>query len=356
LPDLNGTEVLQEIIKLKPTLPVIMISGFGTLKDAVQATKIGAYDFLEKPLEREKILLAVRNALGYERMEREITLLKQEALKKYQMVGFSESMRKIFNLIDEISHSDATVLITGESGVGKELVARAIHNKSKRKEKPFIKINCAAMPDTLIESELFGHEKGAFTGATTQKKGKLEIAHKGTLFMDEIGDLSLSAQAKLLRFIQESELERVGGTQTIKVDVRTITATNKNLEDEITKSNFREELFYRLNVINIYVPPLRERKEEVPVLADYFLEKYCDENGVPKKYLVAEAIEFLKSLEWKGNIRELENLLERASILIKSQEIKSIDLRRITEEKSKPKSPDKKNLGMQPKSSKKILS
>jgi two-component system nitrogen regulation response regulator NtrX len=345
LPGINGIEVLKKIKEIKPTIPVIMISGLAQIKDAVEATKIGAYDFLEKSsFDKDKFLTLIRNALGYERMEREITLLKEEALKKYQMVGFSEPMQKIFSLIDEISHSDATVLITGESGVGKELVARAIHNKSKRKESSFVKINCAAMPDTLIESELFGYEKGAFTGAVAQKKGKLENAHNGTLFLDEIGDLSLSAQAKLLRFIQEGEFERVGGAQTIKVDVRIITATNKNLKDEIINNNFREDQFYRLNVINIYVPPLRERKEEISALADYFLEKYCDENGVPKKYMTIEAIEFLKSLEWKGNVRELENLIERTSILVKAQEIKPQDLIHITQEKSRPVLPDKKTL------------
>ena len=344
LPDINGIEVLKEIIKIKPSLPVVMISGFGSIDHAVNATKIGAYYFLEKPPEREKVLLTVRNALERDKLEREITLLREEALKKYQMVGFSEPMQKIFKLIDDVAISSASVLIAGESGVGKELVARAIHNKSKRKDEPFVKINCAAMPDTLIESELFGYEKGAFTGATTQKKGKLEHAHNGTLFMDEVGDLSLPAQAKLLRFIQEGEFERVGGTATIKVDVRIIAATNKSLKDEITKKNIREDLYYRLNVINIYVPPLRERKEEIPALADHFLQSYCQENGVPKKYLSPEATEFLKNVTWHGNVRELENLIERASILIKSQEIKPKDLMQIMEEKRKIAIQGKKTL------------
>ena len=332
MPDINGIEVLKEITKLKPSLPVIMISGFGTIKDAVQATKIGAYDWLEKPVEREKILLTVRNALEKERMQREIVLLREEALKKYQMVGISEPIKKIFALIDDIAKTNASVLITGESGTGKELVARAIHNKSNRKEASFIKINCAAIPENLIESELFGYEKGAFTDAKTLKKGKLELADKGTLFLDEIGDLGISAQAKLLRFLQEGDFERLGGTGTIKVDVRIIAATNKNLKEEINKHKFREDLYYRLNVININVPPLRERTEDIPYIADYFLEIYCEENGVSKKILTSEAIDFLKNEPWKGNIRELENLIERVSILVKSNEIKPKDLLPMTSE------------------------
>ena len=333
LPDMNGIEVLKELINDKPSLPVIMISGFGTIKDAVQATKIGAYDWLEKPVEREKILLTVRNALEKERMQREITILKEEALKKYEMVGVSEPIRKIFALIDDIAKTSATVLITGESGVGKELVARAIHNKSNRQKEPFVKINCAAIPENLIESELFGYEKGAFTDAKAQKKGKLEIADKGTLFLDEIGDLGLSAQAKLLRFLQEAEFQRLGSTETIKVNVRIVAATNKNLVKEIEQKRFREDLYYRLNVIGIYVPSLRERKEDIPFLADHFLDKYCEENGVPKKNITAEAIDFLKNQPWKGNIRELENLIARALILVKSDEIKPKDLLPMTESK-----------------------
>ncbi len=332
LPDINGLEVLKKMKNEKPDLAVVMITGFGSIKDAVTATKIGAYDFLEKPSDREKILLTVRNALEKERMQREIVFLREEALKKYQMVGISEPIKKIFALIDDIAKTNASVLITGESGTGKELVARAIHNKSSRKESPFVKINCAAIPENLIESELFGYEKGAFTDAKAQKKGKLEIADKGTLFLDEIGDLGISAQAKLLRFLQEGDFERLGGTETIKVDVRIIAATNKNLSEEINKHKFREDLYYRLNVINISVPPLRERTEDIPYIADYFLEKYCEENGVSKKILTSEAIDFLKNEPWKGNIRELENLIERASILVKSNEIKSKDLLPMTPE------------------------
>ncbi|MDH5186976.1 MAG: sigma-54 dependent transcriptional regulator [candidate division WOR-3 bacterium] len=329
LPDLNGIEVLKEIIKEKPDLPVIMISKYGTIKHAVLATKIGAYDWLVKPVDQETMLLTIRNALEKEKLQRELALLKEEALKKYQMIGVSEPIIKIFNLIEEIARSDVTVLITGESGVGKELVARAIHNKSNRNDEPFIKINCAAIPENLIESELFGYEKGAFTGAVAQKKGKLEIADKATLFLDEIGDLSPSAQAKLLRFLQEGEFERLGSTETIKVNVRIIAATNKNLLEEIEKRNFRADLYYRLNVMSIFVPPLRERKDDILVLADYFLDKYCAEDGVPKKILTPPAIDFLKNLPWKGNVRELENLIARASILVKSHEIKQNDLMKL---------------------------
>jgi two-component system nitrogen regulation response regulator NtrX len=335
LPDINGLKVLKKIKEEKPYLPVVVITGFGTIKDAVLATKIGAYDFLEKPSDREKILLTIRNALEMEKMQREITLLREETLKKYQMVGVSEPMKKIFALIDDVAKTNATVLITGESGVGKELVARAIHNKSYRQREPFVKINCAAIPENLIESELFGHEKGAFTDAKTQKKGKLEIADKGTLFLDEIGDLSLSAQSKLLRFLQEGEFERLGGNETIKVDVRIIAATNKNLLKEIEEKRFRDDLYFRLNQIPIYIPPLRERVEDIPHLADYFLTKYCEEYGVPKKTLTPQALDYLKNQPWKGNIRELENLIIRAVILIRSNEINSQDLLIITQEPTK---------------------
>uniref|UniRef100_A0A7C3Z3Z3 Sigma-54-dependent Fis family transcriptional regulator n=1 Tax=candidate division WOR-3 bacterium TaxID=2052148 RepID=A0A7C3Z3Z3_UNCW3 len=331
LPDINGLEVLKRIKEEKPDLVVIMITGFGTIKDAVSAIKIGAYDFFEKPSDREKILLTIRNALEKERMQREIALLREEALKKYQMVGVSEPIKKIFALIDDIAKTNATVLITGESGVGKELVARAIHNKSNRQREPFVKINCAAIPENLIESELFGYEKGAFTDAKTQKKGKLETADKGTLLLDEIGDLGLPAQAKLLRFLQEGEFERLGGNETIKVGVRIITATNKNLLNEIEKKRFREDLYFRLNQIPIYIPPLRERVEDIPYLADYFLTKYCEEYGVPKKILTPQALDYLKNQPWKGNIRELENLIIRAVLLVRSNEISPRDLLTITQ-------------------------
>jgi len=245
------------------------------------------------------------------------------------MIGVSQAMAKVFSLIEDSAPKKVSILITGESGVGKELVARAIHNRSERKDNPFVKINCAAMPETLIESELFGYEKGAFTGASTQKKGKLEVADNGTLFLDEIGDMGLQAQAKLLRFLQEGEFERLGSTRTLKVDVRVIAATNKKLDAEIQSQKFREDLFYRLNVINIFVPPLRERKDDIPALIDFFIEDICEEHGVPIKTLTQDAIEFLKNQQWKGNIRELRNVIERAVILIKSTEITSSDFNRV---------------------------
>ena len=345
LPDISGLDVLKETVKLKPALPVIMISGQGTIETAVQATKLGAYDFLVKPVERERILLAVRNALERDQMRREVTMLKEEALRKYQMVGLSEPMQKIMRLIEEIASSRVPVLVTGESGGGKELVARAIHLRGDWKDRPFVKLNCAAIPENLIESELFGYEKGAFTGALTQKKGKLELAHNGTLFLDEVGDLSLSSQAKLLRFLQEAEFERVGGTAVLKVDVRIISATNKDLNEEIRQKRFRDDLFYRLNVIHIHVPPLRERKDDIPALADFFLEKQCEEIGVPKKTLTPQAMEFLQGLSWeRNNIRELENLIKRASILVKSLEIAPRDLSYMMETSSKTMTVEKKTM------------
>ena len=327
LPDMDGTQVLEAILRRKPSLPVVMISGQGSIQDAVRATKLGAYDFLEKPAEREKMLLAARNALERDRMRRELSELREESLRRYQMVGSSPAMLEIFQKIDEIAPTRAPVLVTGESGGGKELVARAIHAKSDRSARAFVKLNCAAIPETLIESELFGYEKGAFTGALTQKKGKLEVAHEGTLLLDEVGDLSLSSQAKLLRFLQENEFERLGATTTMHVDVRVISATNKNLRQEIAEKRFREDLYFRLNVIHIHVPPLRERKDDIPSLADHFLGQQCDENGVPKKQLTPEAVEFLKSADWAhNNARELENLMKRAAILVKAQDITPRDL------------------------------
>jgi two-component system nitrogen regulation response regulator NtrX len=332
LPGINGIEALKKIKEIKPNLPVIMISGLAQIKDAVEAKKIGAYDFLEKSsFDRDKFLTLIRNALEREYLERKVILLKEEVLKRYQMIGVSQAMSKVFNLVEDAAPKKVSILITGESGVGKELVARAIHNRSDRKDNSFVKINCAAMPDTLLESELFGYEKGAFTDAKTQKKGKLEIADNGTLFLDEIGDMSLPAQAKLLRFLQEGEFERLGSTMTTKVDVRIIAATNKKLEKEISEQKFREDLLYRLNVINIYVPRLRERKEDIPELANYFISEACAEYGVSVKTLTPDAIEFLKNQYWKGNIRELKNVMERVVILIKSSEINSSNLVRVME-------------------------
>ncbi len=332
LPDMNGIEVLKKIKKYKPFLPVIIISGYGTIKDAVAATKAGAYDFLEKgSFDKNKFILLINRAIEKERIEKQIIHLKEELLKKYQMVGISESMKGVFNLIDDTARKKVSILITGESGVGKELVARAIHNHSNRKDKNFIKINCAAIPKELIESELFGYEKGAFTDAKEQKKGKLEIAEEGTLFLDEVGDMGIPAQAKLLRFLQEGEFERLGSTKTIQVDVRIIAATNKVVEKEIAENNFREDLYYRLNVVHIHIPPLRERTEDIPALVDYFLDIICEEYGLPKKALTPDAIDFLKRQTWKGNCRELRNVIERAVIMIRPTQITAKEIIRLIE-------------------------
>jgi two-component system, NtrC family, nitrogen regulation response regulator NtrX len=343
LPDINGLEVLKQIKKSKPTIPVIIISGYGTIKDAVAATKEGAYDFLEKSnFDKNKFILLIKRAAEKERIEKQVSILKEELLKKYQMVGISKPIRRVFELIEDTATKKVGILITGESGVGKELVARAIHNRSERKDKTFIKINCAAIPKELIESELFGYEKGAFTDAKLQKKGKLEMADAGSLFLDEIGDMSMSAQSKLLHFIQDGVFERLGSTETHIVDVRIIAATNKNLENEINELRFREDLFYRLNVVHIHIPPLRERLEDIPVLAEHFLDTVCEEYGVPQKSLTTDAVDFLKRQNWKGNIRELRNVIERSVILIRSIKINSNDLIKVMEiDDSKIKSDSK---------------
>jgi DNA-binding NtrC family response regulator len=357
LPDINGIELSKKIIEVKPLLPVIMISENGIIKDELQVIETGVYDWLRTPLNKEDVLITVRNALEKQKLQKEfaalkedtaylkkvllsqykkeIIALKEETEKKYRMVGVSGTIRKIFDIIDEVAKPNASILVLGESGVGKELVARMIHNKSRRKDEPFIKLNCAAIPETLIESELFGYEKGAFTDAREQKKGKLEVADKGFLFLDEVGDMSLPAQAKLLRFLQEGEFERLGSNKIIKVNVRIVAATNKKLEKEIEEKRFREDLFYRLNVINIYIPPLRERKDDIPTMADYFLTVICDEQGVPKKSLTPDAIEYLKNQPWRGNGRELRNVMERSVILIKSAEINSNDVMKIQESEEK---------------------
>jgi two-component system nitrogen regulation response regulator NtrX len=281
----------------------------------VEATKLGAFDFLEKPLEREKLLLTIRNALEQKKLTDENRELRLRFAKDYEMVGKSEAIKEIWKGIEKAAPTTATIFITGESGVGKELVARAVHETSPRRRERFVQVNCAAIPDDLIESELMGHEKGAFTGATERKIGKFELADKGTLFLDEIGDMSLKTQAKLLRALEEGEVERIGGNRLIKVDTRVIAATNKDLKEEIKKGNFREELFYRLNVVPIYVPPLRERREDIPILVDYFTGIFCQENNFKKKGYTREAIQALISFHWPGNVRELKNTVERLLIL-----------------------------------------
>ncbi len=313
LPDGDGLDVLTQIAKRSETLPVIMMSGHGTIETAVKATRLGALDFLEKPIGSDRLFVAVANALRLRRAEEENRVLRAEA-GRFAMIGHARSMAALFETVRRAAPSEGRVFITGENGTGKELVARAIHENSKRRSGPFVKVNCAAVPHDLIESELFGHERGAFTGAVATRRGKFEAANGGTLFLDEIGDAPLPLQAKLLRVLQEGELERVGGTQTIKVDVRVLAATNKDLKAEIAAQRFREDLFYRLNVVAIRVPALRERKEDIPDLVSFFLEEACRQNG-KKLTLTAGAIAAFASYDYPGNVRELRNLVERLAIL-----------------------------------------
>jgi two-component system nitrogen regulation response regulator NtrX len=326
LPDLDGLEVLRRIKSEDPDLPVIMISAHGTIPTAVEAIKLGAYDFIEKPPVPERLLLLVEHAFNEQRLKRENINLRRELGERYEIIGESKPMRLLYEQIIRVAPTNGRVLITGETGTGKELVARAIHRNSRRANGPFIKVNCAAIPEELIESELFGHEKGAFTGAISTKVGKFEQAHGGTLFLDEIGDMSLSTQAKVLRTLQENEIQRVGGGKVIKVDVRVIAATNKDLEKEIREGRFREDLFYRINVIPLHVPPLRERKEDIPLLTDHFIRQFCRENGKRLKSISPEALKLLQRYDWPGNVRELRNIIERLIIMVEGDEISAEDV------------------------------
>lgn len=327
LKKMDGLETLTRIRELSPELGVIMISGHGTIETAVKATRLGAINFIEKPLSLDKLLLEVRQALKHLALERENRDLRQKVRLRYQMVGSSRAMLELNEVIATAGPSNARVLISGESGTGKELVAREIHRHSNRARRSFVEVNCAAIPEDLIESELFGHEKGAFTHAVKRKRGKFELAHGGTLFLDEIGDMSLNTQAKVLRVLEEGRIERVGGTQSIQVDVRIIAASNKNLHKEISENRFREDLFYRLNVIPIHLPPLRDRKRDIRDLSNYFLEYFCREYGKPLKKVADEAMKVLESYSWPGNIRELRNEVERLVIMTPVVEVKSLHLR-----------------------------
>ncbi len=324
LPDKSGMEVLKSIHEDFPIIPIIVISGHGDIRMAVEAMKLGAFDFIEKPLSTERILTSIKNALKIKELQIENLNLRAK-VSEIKFVGKSKIIKDILSSLDRIASSDASVLITGENGTGKELIARIIHNKSNRRNYPFVGINCAAIPETLIESELFGYEKGAFTGAHKQKKGKIEMANRGTLFLDEVGDLSLPAQAKLLRVIQERQFERVGGNTQLSVDVRIISATNKDLISEIKKGNFREDLYYRLNVLPINLPPLRDRKEDIDELVRYFVEDYNTRNN--KSYTFSEeAIKMMRQFNWPGNVRELKNFVERVLILSNKENILKEDL------------------------------
>ena len=312
---MDGLEVLQKIKETQPDLPVVMISGHGTIETAVESTKRGAYDFLPKPLDREKLLIVVRNAIDQKRLVTEYKQMKEKVEGRDAIIGESPRIKEVLALIERVAPTDARVLITGENGSGKELVAKAIHRLSKRSDKPLVEVNCAAIPNELIESELFGHEKGSFTGATNQRIGKFEMSDGGTIFLDEIGDMSLNAQAKVLRALEEGKVERVGGTKQVAVDVRVIAATNRNLADSIKRGVFREDLYHRLNVIPINVPPLRDRRDDVPILVAAFSMEICQRNGMARKGFSDEALRKLKSMDWSGNVRELRNIVERLVIM-----------------------------------------
>ncbi len=325
MPKMDGIEVLSNVVTNHSDIPVIMISGHGDIETAVDALKKGAFDYVQKPLDLNRILVTIRNAIDKSKLVTETKTLRKKVSKIYEIVGDSAEITKVKEMIERIAPTDARVLITGENGTGKELVAHQIHEKSNRASGPFIEVNCAAIPSELIESELFGHEKGAFTSAIKQRIGKFEQANDGTIFLDEIGDMSLSAQAKVLRALQDSKITRVGGEKEITVNVRVIAATNKNLKDEIEKHNFREDLYHRLSVILIRVPSLNERKEDIPVLANYFIEQICNEYGTPKKKINTSAIKELQNIQWTGNIREFHNVIERLIILC-TNEIKNSDV------------------------------
>jgi len=315
MPKMDGMEVLENAQKIRPDLPIIMISGHGTMETAVEAVKKGAFDFIAKPPDLNRLLITVRNALDKSSLITETKVLRRKVTKVRDIVGESGAISKIKETIDRVAPTDARILITGPNGTGKELVARWIHEKSNRNKGPFVEVNCAAIPAELIESELFGHEKGAFTSAHKQRIGKFEQANGGTLFLDEIGDMSISAQAKVLRALQESKITRVGGDKDIQVDVRILSATNKNLLQEVEGMKFRLDLFHRLNVIPIRVPSLNNRREDVPLLTDVFIKDICSDYNIPPKPITAEAIQLLKSQNWSGNVRELRNVVERLIIL-----------------------------------------
>lgn len=326
MPGVDGVEILRELRDGWPEMPVIMMSGHGTIETAVRTTRMGAFDFIEKPLSIDKLLLTLAHALERAQLERENRRLRAQALRAHEILGTSDAIVKLKEQIRVAGPSNGRVLITGENGTGKELVARQIHLLSKRSDQPFVEVNCAAIPDELIESELFGYEKGAFTGALAEKRGRFELADAGTIFLDEVADMSLITQAKVLRVLQEHTFERVGGTETIEIDVRVIAASNKNLEGELAAGRLREDLYYRLNVIPFHVPPLRSRREDVPILARAFVDQFCRESGLRPKQLTDAVVEVLRAHAWPGNVRELRNLMERLVIMTPGDRIDLEDL------------------------------
>jgi DNA-binding NtrC family response regulator len=315
MPEMDGIELLDKAMEIKPETTIVMISGHGNIDTAVEAIKKGAYDFIEKPLDLNRLLITIRNAGDKTVLVKETKILKQKVNKRYEIVGESAQIKKVLEMTDRVAPTDARVLITGANGSGKELVARRLHDLSQRAEGPFVEVNCAAIPSELIESELFGHEKGAFTSAIKQRKGKFEQADGGTLFLDEVGDMSLSAQAKVLRALQENIITKVGSDKPVEVNVRVVAATNKDLMDEIKRGNFREDLYHRLSVILIHVPALDQRKEDIPLLANHFINQICTEYGQQPKDIEVEALEDLGNRSWTGNIREFRNVIERLIIL-----------------------------------------
>lgn len=326
MPQMDGIEVLDKIME-KYDVPVIMISGHGNIDTAVESIKKGAFDYIEKPLDLNRLLVTIRNALDKSNLVNETKKLRRKVNQSFEMIGQSQAMKDIRELVKRVAPTDARVLITGENGTGKELVARSIHDRSNRAKSPFVEVNCAAIPAELIESQLFGHEKGSFTSAIKQRKGDFELAHGGTLFLDEIGDMSRSAQAKVLRALQENKITRVGGEKDIHVNARVIAATNKNIKEEIEKGHFREDLYHRISVILINVPPLNERMDDIPILAEHFMKQIAENSGRPVMSITDEAMEELKKIKWTGNIRELRNVVERLAIL-SDKEVSAEDVKR----------------------------
>jgi len=326
LPEMDGIAVLKSIKAAYPQIQVVMMSGHGTIETAVKATKLGAFDFIEKPLSLEKVILAVNHALEFVRLEEENILLRQKVSHEYELTGNSNVIVELKEMIDIVAPTNAWILIMGENGTGKELVARSLHHQSRRAQKPFIEVNCAAIPEDLIESELFGHERGSFTGATAKRRGKFEMANEGTIFLDEVADMSLKAQAKVLRILQEKRFERVGGNRLIQTDVRVLAATNKELEKEMDAGRFRQDLFYRLNVIPLRVPPLRERKDDIPLLVNRFLNDFAMKEGETVKAVTDEVLAALVSHNWPGNVRELKNVVERLIIMTPADVISKTDI------------------------------